>query len=175
MKRVVTAMGNPTLNQELKRYTQMDVVGDDLFYQEAVIDLLEKEPFEVLTLSGILQGQWDLLEFVDRIQKINPTLRLIIVLDELDTNLKCDLLEKDVKDIFADETVEVKDIVDAILREEPIRMLIGSGDMEDMLYYANNVVQTSQHFEHMHNFLLQVLILHFRHHLAFAMQVTHSL
>ena len=44
-------------------------------------------------------------------------------------------------------------------REEPIRMLIGSGSTEEMLYYANNVVQTSQHFEHMHNFLLQVLMM----------------
>ena len=44
-------------------------------------------------------------------------------------------------------------------REEPLRMLIGSGDAEDMLYYANYVVQTSQHYEHMHNFLLQVLMM----------------
>jgi O-antigen ligase len=44
-------------------------------------------------------------------------------------------------------------------REEPIRMLIGSGDTEEMLYYANNVVQTKQHFVHMHNFLLQVLMM----------------
>ncbi len=44
------------------------------------------------------------------------------------------------------------------LREEPIRILIGENDDEKMLYYANNVVQTEQHFVHMHNFLLQTLM-----------------
>ena len=133
MKRVATAMGNPTLNQELKRYTQMEVVGEDLFYQDAVIDFVEKENIEVLALSGILQGQWDLLEFVDRIQKKNSVLRLVIVLDEMDTNLKCDLLERDVKDIFLDETVEVKDIVEAICREEPIRMKLEKEIMKEKI------------------------------------------
>ncbi len=55
-----------------------------------------------------------------------------------------------------------KDLYKAVIvsfREEPIRMLIGSGDTEEMLYYANNVVQTKQHFAHMHNFLLQVLMM----------------
>ncbi len=122
MKRVATAMGNPTLNQELKRYSQLDVVGEDLFYQEAVIGFIEKEKVEVLAISGILQGQWDLLEFVDRIFQKDATIRLIIVLDEMDMDVKCKLLEKGVKDIFLDETVEVKDIVEAINREEPIRI-----------------------------------------------------
>ena len=44
------------------------------------------------------------------------------------------------------------------LKEEPIRILIGENDDEKMLYYANNVVQTSQHFVHMHNFFLQTLM-----------------
>ena len=44
------------------------------------------------------------------------------------------------------------------LKEEPIRILIGENDDEKMLYYANNVVQTEQHFAHMHNFLLQTLM-----------------
>ena len=44
------------------------------------------------------------------------------------------------------------------LRDEPIRILIGENDDEKMLYYANNVVQTEQHFVHMHNYLLQTLM-----------------
>ena len=111
MKKVATAMGNPTLNQELKRYSQIDVMGDDLFYQEAVIDLLEKETIDVLALSGILQGQWDLCDFVDRIQKKNPIVRMIVILDENDTEIKCSLLERGIQDIFIDDAeaeVEVK-------------------------------------------------------------------
>lgn len=121
MKRIITAMGNPTLNNELKKYAQYDVITGDLFYQDAVIDILEEENAEVLTLSGLLQGQWELNDFIDRIRKVNQQIRIIIVMDELDTEIKCGLLERGIQDIFLDETVEVKDILESIEREEPIR------------------------------------------------------
>ena len=40
MKSIVTAMGNPTLNNELKKYEKYDVIGEDLFYQDAVMDFI---------------------------------------------------------------------------------------------------------------------------------------
>ncbi len=120
MKSIITAMGNPTLNQELKRYAEFDVVGDDLFYQEAVIDLLQSTQVDVVTLSSILQGQWELFEFIDRIQKMNAMVRLIIIMDELDSDVKCGLLERGIQDIFLDDKVEIKDIIEAIEREEPL-------------------------------------------------------
>lgn len=121
MKKIITAMGNPTLNNELRKYIQYDVITGDLFYQDAVIDILEQESAEILTLSGLLQGQWELNEFIDRIRKVNSNIRIIIVMDELDSEIKCGLLERGVQDIFLDETVEVKDIIEAIEREEPLR------------------------------------------------------
>lgn len=121
MKTIVTAMGNPTLNNELKKYEKYDVIGDDLFYQDAVIDFIEEGNADVLTLSGVLQGQWELYDFIDRIRKINSVIRIIIVMDELDSDIKCELLERGIHDIFLDDTVEVSDIIEAIDREEPIR------------------------------------------------------
>ena len=34
MKSIITAMGNPTLNNELKKYIEYDIEDDDLFYQD---------------------------------------------------------------------------------------------------------------------------------------------
>ncbi len=121
MKKIVTAMGNPTLNNELKKYAKYDVIGDDLFYQDAVIDLLEQESVDILTLSGLLQGQWELNEFIEKIEKTNFVGRIIIIMSELDSDIKCELLEKGIHDIFLDDTVEVQDILNAIDRDEPIR------------------------------------------------------
>lgn len=121
MKSIITAMGNPTLNNELKKYVEYDVLAEDFFYQDAVLDFIEVNNVEVLTLSGVLQGQWDLYEFIDKIRKINQAVRIIVIMDELDSDIKCELLERGVQDIFLDDTVEVKDIIEAINREEPIR------------------------------------------------------
>ena len=121
MKKIITAMGNPTLNNELKKYAEYDVLGDDLFYQDAVLDFLENEGADILTLSGVLQGQWELNEFIDKVRKANGSIKIIIVMDEIDSEIKCGLLERGIQDIFLDETVEVSDIINSINREEPLR------------------------------------------------------
>lgn len=121
MKKIITAMGNPTLNNELKKYAEYDVLENDLFYQDAVLDFLETEGVDILTLSGLLQGQWELNEFIDKIRKVNSSIRIIIIMDEIDSEIKCGLLERGVQDIFLDENVEVSDIISAINREEPLR------------------------------------------------------
>ena len=33
MKRIITALGNSTLNNELKKYSKYYVISDELFYQ----------------------------------------------------------------------------------------------------------------------------------------------
>ena len=69
MKKVLTALGNPTLNQELRKYSKYDVVTDDLFYQEAVLDFLKEEDFDVIVLSGLLQGQYNMIDFAKEVKK----------------------------------------------------------------------------------------------------------
>ena len=121
MKSIITAMGNPTLNNELKKYIEYDIEDDDLFYQDAVLDILNTKTVDVLTLSGVLQGQWELYEFIDKIREIDSSMRIIIVMDEINSDIKCELLHREINDIFLDETVEISDIIEAINREEPIR------------------------------------------------------
>ena len=58
MKSIITAMGNPTLNNELKKYIEYDIEDDDLFYQGVVLDIHNTKTVDVVKLSGILQGQW---------------------------------------------------------------------------------------------------------------------
>ena len=41
MKSIITAMGNPTLNNELIKYAEYDVISEDFFYQDAVLDFIE--------------------------------------------------------------------------------------------------------------------------------------
>ena len=68
MKKIITAMGNDTLNKELMKYAKYDLITDDLFYQEAVVDVMEEEKCDILLISSLLQGQ---LEFYDFIKKVN--------------------------------------------------------------------------------------------------------
>ncbi len=121
MKRIITAMGNDVLNNELKKYAKYDVILEDLFYQDMVISNIVKYEFDTLIISGLLQGQWNLEEFVDKIRSKNSFVRIIIVTDEIDSSLRKILESKNVLDIFIDSTVEIQNIIDAIDREETVK------------------------------------------------------
>lgn len=121
MKKIITGMGNEILSCELRKYTKYDVPQEDSFCQDVFISKLKKEDVDVIIISGLLQGQWTLEEFVEKIKKVNSTARIIIVTDEIDNTERKILEDYDVLDIFLDSTVEVKDIMDAIDREETIK------------------------------------------------------
>lgn len=125
MKRVVTAMGNVTLNNELKKYSCYDLYENDLFYQEAVEDILLTEKYDVLIISALLQGQLEFGDFIESVRKIDRTIRIIVVTDELNGSLKRKLNENGIIDIFLDSEVQISEIEDAINREEPIRKKYG--------------------------------------------------
>lgn len=121
MKKIITAMGNEVLNVELKKYSKYDVLCEDLICQDYVVSRLPKSEADVLVISGLLQGRWNLEEFVQKIRKENNKIRIIVVTDEIDVTTKKILNDLNVLDIFLDSSVEVQDIVEAIDREETIK------------------------------------------------------
>lgn len=121
MKRIITAMGNSILNNELRKYAKYDVLFEDVFCQDILLSKMEKCEYDVLIISGLLQGQWNLEEFVEKIRKKNNTVRVIVVTDEIDSTTKKLLERNNILDIFIDSTVEIQNIIDAIDREENIR------------------------------------------------------
>ncbi|MBQ8299375.1 MAG: AAA family ATPase [Clostridia bacterium] len=120
MKKIVTAMGNETLNDELKKYTKYDLYENDLYYQDAVIDVVTEYNYDILIVSALLQGQFEFGEFIEKIRKIDRKIRIVVITDELNDYLKRKLNDNDIVDIFFDDRVTLSEIIDAIDREEPL-------------------------------------------------------
>ena len=121
MKRILTAMGNENLNRELMKFVKYDLNEKDLFYQEAVTDILAEEKYDVFIVSSLLQGQLEFCEFIEKVRKIDSLMRIIIVSDEIEDVFKRKMSEFNIVDLFVDSNVSIKDIVDAIDREEPLK------------------------------------------------------
>lgn len=141
MKKVLTAMGNATLNNELKRYLEYELNENDLFYQDAVLDKLAEEKYDVLVVSALLQGQFEFPDFIDKIKAIDKVVRIIIVTDEISSDLRRKINEEKIVDVFLDSEVEIKDIIDAINREEPIRKRCAAVKEEGTKYIATDNVE----------------------------------
>ena len=42
LKKIITAIGNPKINEELKKEINFEIIGKDIQYREAIIEILEK-------------------------------------------------------------------------------------------------------------------------------------
>lgn len=122
MKKIITALGNNTLNNELKKYSKYDVITEDLFYQEAVLDISKIEDADVIIISSLLQGQYDIVEFLKEVKKVNIATRIIVIVDSISEEEKNILISKGIFDILYDSEIEISDVIEAIDREEPINI-----------------------------------------------------
>ena len=43
MKKILTAIGNPILNVSLKKENEIEVMSEDIQYQDGIFEFLEKE------------------------------------------------------------------------------------------------------------------------------------
>ncbi len=120
MKKILTAMGNEVLNRELRKYEQYDLEEDDLFYQEAVFEKLRLTKYDVLLVSGLLQGESEVMEFLTKVRNKYKVIRIILVTDDVTNSLKRQAADLGIVDVFSDSTVTFDDIIDSINREEPI-------------------------------------------------------
>lgn len=121
MNKIVTAMGNETLNNELRKYAKYDVLEEDIICQDILISKLKKENVDTIIISALLQGRWTLEEFIQKIRKENNKARVIVITDEIDASTRKILENNNILDIFLDNNVEIQNIIDAIDREETIR------------------------------------------------------
>ena len=120
MKKIVTALGNSILNDELKKYAKYDVLTEDIMYQEGVLDFISQNETDVLIISGLLQGASNLVDFANEIRKVSVASRVIFIVDDILEEDKNLLYSKGIFDILYDEKAEIEDVIEAIDREEPI-------------------------------------------------------
>lgn len=143
MKKIITALGNATLNNELKKYAKYDIIADDLFYQEAVLDLSKEKQADVIVVSSLLQGQYDMVEFLSEVKEINMATRIILIVDTISSEDKNRLIAKGIFDILYDNEIEVSDVIEAIDREEPINI---KKQLEKVLMQKNEVNEPREEY-----------------------------
>ena len=98
--KILTAIGNNLLRERLEE-ENFHVYKTDLQYQEAVLHILkENNKINILFLNSILPGDLSIYEFINNIIKINPKIKIIIILENKNDKLINYLNSKNIFDIF---------------------------------------------------------------------------
>ena len=83
MKKIITAIGNPALNNRLKEELAYNVIATDIQYQEGILEIMQKEKdIDIIIMSEVIQGIFNIKEMVNKIIKINNRIDIFVLLEE---------------------------------------------------------------------------------------------
>lgn len=118
MKQIITALGNPLLNDKLNSEKEFKILTKDIQYQDGIFEILEKkEKIDFLILSEILLGENKIVNLIEKIKEKNNFIKIIIILENKKQELENLLYLKGVKKIYYNNEVEIKDIISFIKNE----------------------------------------------------------
>ncbi len=109
---------NEEVNKELRKIEGIEVISDDLLYQEAVLEKVkENENIDFILLNENLPGE----KIEDFIPKINKA-KIILFIDK-STRLVKNMIEKEVYNIFTNGEKTVEEIAEIIKEENYVQKL----------------------------------------------------
>lgn len=112
MKKVITAIGNPILNNRLKNEREYNVIAPDIQYQEGILEIMQKiRDIDILIISEVIQGEFNIKEMVNKIKIINSEIDIFVLLEYENEEIENFLLSKGIKKIFYDNKVEIEEII----------------------------------------------------------------
>ena len=118
MKKIITALAEPQLNNELKKEKDFIVIGKDIQYQEGVIEILETEKeVDFLIISEALPGNEKIENLIEKIKQINNEVNIVIILENKKEELEKNLYSKNVYLILYNK-IEIKEIIKLIKNEK---------------------------------------------------------
>ena len=112
---IITALGNETMANKIRDQCQDIIFNSDIQYQEAVIDVLEKNSkIDLLILSSIIPGELNIYEFINLIKYKNPNLEIIIILEKENNKLINFLVTKGINKIYYNNKNNINEIIQKI-------------------------------------------------------------
>lgn len=106
--KVITAIGNTKINEELKKDNFYEVIGVDIQYQDGIFEILEENKnIDCLILNLNLIGNLNEYEFIEKIKEKNINLKIIIILEKENKKLINYLISKKIKNIIYKNEINI--------------------------------------------------------------------
>ncbi|MBR3697053.1 MAG: hypothetical protein IKM97_02100 [Clostridia bacterium] len=111
MKKIITAIGNNILNENLIKLNKYEIIGRDIQYKEGILEFLkENKNVDVLIISELLDGDVDFKDLISKILKEVERIDIIVFLEEENRNLKNYLYDRGIYKIYKNNQIGLKDI-----------------------------------------------------------------
>ena len=113
--KIITALENPKTNEKLKEETNFETIGNDIQYQEGVIEILENNlKINLIIISELLPGEIGFKKIIEKIKLINKEIEIIAILKDENEELKNYLISKGVFNIFYNNKITISELIKTI-------------------------------------------------------------
>lgn len=87
MIKIITAMNNPKINDELKNEKNIELICKDIFYKEGILEILENEiNINYIIINSELPGEIKLNNLIEKILEKNEKIKIIILIKKENKN-----------------------------------------------------------------------------------------
>ena len=112
MKKIITAIGNENINNELKKQIKLQVLLNDIQYKEGIVEVLEDyEDIDFIIINSELPGEMSLKQLIQNILEINKRIKIIIFSENKNEELEKYLYNKGVYKVLYDNEIEISDLI----------------------------------------------------------------
>ena len=115
MKTIIIAIDNPKIFNEIKKDKNIKIIGKDLIYKEAVLELLEKNKnIDLIILYEKILGEINFFELIKKKKNINKKIKIIIILENKNEKLENKFKKINIKNIYLKNKINSKKIIEII-------------------------------------------------------------
>ena len=119
MKKIITAIDNPKLNEELKKENNFKIMCKDIQYREAILEVLEKyKNIDIIIISEKIIGEISFDKLIENIKLINEKIKIIFILETENDYLEKILIKNNIKDIYYNSKTNLFDLIKIIKNTE---------------------------------------------------------
>ena len=113
--KVLTAIGNENLNNILKEQDEFEILENDIFYKEGILEFLEKNnDVDILILYENLAGEINIINLINKIKIINNEINIFFILENKNDELEKILKKENIKNIFYINEINVNYFIEKI-------------------------------------------------------------
>jgi len=119
IKKIITAINNPNLNNKLKMENSIEIVCKDLQYKDAIIDILnENNNVDIIIINSEIPSEINDDELIKKIKEKNEQIRIIYILEKINKNLQEILVKNNINEIYFNNEINIKKIIEIINYEK---------------------------------------------------------
>lgn len=144
--KIVTAIGNPYLNEKLKECQIGEIIGTDIQYSEGIIEFLEEnKDIDLIILSDNLPGEYEFKKIINEIKKKNERIEIIVFLKEKDEYIENFLNSKNIYKIYyLDKKEEEKFLNTFCIENKKIDIKAEIKDFKNLIFTNKKFNQNSE-------------------------------